>query len=65
VGVTGHDRPVGSHERPDRVGGSDLGCLVEDDHVEAALGGQQLGDKQRRHGPAGPERAEYMRGELE
>ena len=39
VGVTGDDRPVGTHERPDRVCGSDLGRLVKDDDVEAPLAG--------------------------
>ena len=52
-------------QRPDRVSGGDLGCLVEDDDVEAPLGRQQLRHDQRGHSPARPECAEDMRGSLE
>ena len=57
----------GDHELPapqdggDRVGGGDLGGLVEDDDIEVGQRRQQLADHQRAHRPAGFQCQQHVR----
>jgi hypothetical protein len=56
-----HELPA-AQDRGDRVGGGDLGGLVEDDDIEVGQRGQELADHQGAHRPAGLQREQDVRG---